>query len=102
MRKACRCGIFLGVASRPDIAQAYARVIQEHAMTFPICIYDRTGTGLRLPTGWWIDLQSDLPALVNGAARIDLPRSSKDEHPRLDPEVLRDLFRRIGGSQWLG
>lgn len=71
-------------------------------MTFPICIYDRTGTGLRLPTGWWIDLQSDLPALVKGATRIDLPRSSKDEHPRLDPEVLRDLFRRIGGSQWLG
>ncbi len=37
-------------------------------MTFPICIYDRTGTGLRLPAGWWIDLQSDLPALVKGAA----------------------------------
>lgn len=71
-------------------------------MNFPICIYDRTGTGLRLPLGWWIDLQSDLPALVNGSERIVLPRSSKDESPRLDPEVLSDLYRRIRGSQWLG
>lgn len=70
-------------------------------MNFPICIYDRTGTGLRLPSVWWIDLQSDLPALVNGSERIDLPRSSKDERPRLDPQVLNDLSRRIRGSQWL-
>ncbi len=34
MRKARRCGIFLGVASRPDIAQAYARVIQEQRHDF--------------------------------------------------------------------
>jgi len=54
-------------------------------MNFPICIYDRTGTGLRLPSEWW----------------IDLPRSSKDERPLLDPQVLSDLSRRIRGSQWL-
>lgn len=70
-------------------------------MNFPICIYDRTGTWLRLPAGGWIDLQSDLPALVRGGERIDPPRSSRDDRPRLDPEVLSDLSRRIRGSQWL-
>ena len=34
MRKVRRCGIFLGVASGPDIAQAYARVIQEQRDDF--------------------------------------------------------------------
>lgn len=34
MRKARRCGISLGVASGPDIAQAYARVIQEQRDDF--------------------------------------------------------------------
>jgi hypothetical protein len=50
-------------------------------MSFPINLYDRDGRGLRLPDGWWIDLHTDPPALVNGAVRIDLPVSTRNEHP---------------------
>lgn len=70
-------------------------------MSFQISIYDRNGHGLRLPHGWWIDLDRVLPALVNDAMRIDLPASSLTEHPSLDPEILEALHRRIEGAQWL-
>lgn len=70
-------------------------------MTFHISIYDRNGRGLRLPEGWWIDLSCECPALVRRSTRIDLPMSSVDEHPRIDPVVLTDLHRRIEGAKWL-
>ncbi|AWH21497.1 hypothetical protein C1932_09895 [Stenotrophomonas sp. YAU14D1_LEIMI4_1] len=70
-------------------------------MPFFISIYDRNGTGLRLPAGWWIDLSGSPPALVRRSTRIDLPMTFVDEHPRLEPVVLEDLCRRIEGAQWL-
>ncbi|XFC40655.1 hypothetical protein ACEF39_003705 [Stenotrophomonas indicatrix] len=70
-------------------------------MSFQINLYDRDGRGLRLPDGWWIDLHTDPPALVNGAVRIDLPVSTRNEHPDLQPDVLNHLRRRIEGAQWL-
>lgn len=70
-------------------------------MSLQIRIYDRTGLGLRLPEGWWIDLEANVPALVNRAVRIDLPCTASNAHPQLDPEILRGLHRSIDGAQWL-
>ena len=70
-------------------------------MPFFISIYDRSGRGLRLPEGGGVDLSCASPALVRRSTRIDLPMSSIDEHPRIDPVVLDELHRRIEGAQWL-
>lgn len=90
------------VANCLDTSFAYARQTRGvHAMRFPICIYDETGAGLRIPPGWWMDLSGELPALVNRGLRIDLPVSIRNEHPLISPEVLCALHSRIEGAQWL-
>ena len=70
-------------------------------MSFQTNRYDRDGRGLRLADGWWIDLHTGHLALVNGAVRIDLPASARNERPGLQPDVLNPLRCRIEGAQWL-
>lgn len=69
-------------------------------MSLQIRIYDRTGQGLWRPEGGWIDLDADVPAWVKGAIRTELPYSTSNEHPRLDPEVLQNLHRSTEGALW--
>ncbi|WMJ69600.1 hypothetical protein [Stenotrophomonas sp. 24(2023)] len=70
-------------------------------MSFQICIYDRMGNGLRIPRGWWLDLDGELPALVSALCRVDLPASIRSEHPSISPEALCALQERVEGSVWL-
>jgi len=55
--------------------------------------YDRDGNGIRLPEGWWLDLDREIPSLVSVAKKIDLPISS--DQPNLSASFLLEILAQV-------
>lgn len=60
--------------------------------------YDRDGNGIRLPEGWWLDLDGEIPSLVSVAARVDLPTSIRSDQPNLSAAFLIDILAQVPGA----
>ena len=60
--------------------------------------YDRDGNGIRLPEGWWLDLDREIPSLVSVAKKIDLPISIRSDQPNLSAAFLLDILAQVPGT----
>lgn len=69
--------------------------LKESKVPNRVRFYDRDGNGIRLPEGWWLDLDREIPSLVSVAKKIDLPISIRSDQPNLSASFLLEILAQV-------